>query len=311
MNLSIILISNILPLYALIGLGYIAGRWLQVHLQSLARILLFIISPIVIFGAMVQMDFNPAYVLLPFYMLCASLLISSIFYRRGIIAWGSNVANLIGLGSLSGNTGYFGLPLVLAVYGTEWAVIYLFINVSITISENTLGYFLVARGRHTLQESLTKVLRLPGLHALWIGLLVNTTGWQMPELLNRYWAYATGTWVFLGMMVIGVALAGTPRLIVDFRLMRWLFSAKFIIWPLAGLALIGLDQFVLHFFTAEIHGLILVFTTVPLMGNLVAYAAQMNLYPERAATAVLLSTVFALVYMPCVFYAVRFFGLIP
>ncbi len=305
------LITNIIPLYILIGLGYIGGRWLDINVQSVARIAIFIAAPIVTFGAMAKLKFDPSYALLPFVILGASVSITLITYNFARMRWRNNTANLIGLGSVAGNTGYFGLPLAMALYGTEWAGVYLLMNVATQISEVTLGYFLAARGHHSVRESLIKVLRLPAVHALYCGLLINFSGITLPDIFYRYWTYATGTWVFTGMMVIGVALGKIPKLEFDFRLMRWLFAAKFILWPLAGIAFILIDRHLLGLLPETAHGLIMIFTSVPLMANLVAYAAQMNLHTERAASTVLVSTFFAIAYMPALLFWARYYGLIP
>ncbi len=58
MSVIEILIVNIIPLYCLIGLGYIAGRWLDVNIHSIAQTLIFLIAPIVTFGAMTRLKFE-------------------------------------------------------------------------------------------------------------------------------------------------------------------------------------------------------------------------------------------------------------
>lgn len=306
-----ILVANIIPLYVLIALGYIAGRWLDVNLHSLARVAIFIIAPIVTFGAVAQLDFKASFVLLPVIALTISCFVTFIMYTLACRAWKNNTANLIGLGSVSGNTGYFGLPVVLALYGAEWAGVYLLMNMGTQIAESTFGYFLGARGHHSITDSVKKVLKLPALHAIYLGLIVNFSGLDLPDIVSRYWTYATGAWVFIGMMLIGVALSKMPRLEISFRLIRWLFIAKFILWPALGISVILLDQAIFHLFPVTVYGLILVFTSVPLMSNLVAFAAQLDLHPEKAATAVLSGTVFAIVYMPVLFWLAQHYGLIP
>jgi len=306
-----ILIINIIPLYILIALGYIAGRKLDVNLTSLARIVIFILSPVVTFGAVAQLSLDVNYLALPFMVLGLSALITAIMYKSARARWHDHTASLIGVGSCAGNTGYFGVPLILSLYGTEWLGVYLLMNVGVQIAESSFGYFLAARGHHTIKESVMKVLKLPALHALYLGLLVNVSGIKIPELFDRYWHYATGAWIFIGMMIIGIALSKLPKLELSLRLTGWLFFAKFILWPLGGAAIILADQLVFQMFTAPLHGMILIFTTVPLMSNLVAFAAQLNLHPEKAASCVLVSTIFALIFMPAAFIVAGFWGLIP
>jgi predicted permease len=304
------LATNIVPLYGLIALGFLAGRRLDVGTQAIANLLIFIIAPIVTFGGMARLKFESGYAFLPLFVLCISFCTTMVFYHAARILRRDNTANLIALGSVSGNTGYFGLPLVIALYGKDVIGVYLLMNVATSIMEVTIGYYLGARGVHTVRESLRRVIRLPTLHALWIGLLVNFSHVQLPDLFFTYWTHATGAYVFFGMMIIGIALSKMKKLEFDLRLLGWLFGAKFLMWPLLGFAVVLIDLHALHLFSPVVHGLMLIFCSVPLMANLVAYAAQLNLHPEKAASSVLLSTLFAIVYMPLVFMAARHFGLI-
>lgn len=311
MNVAAVLIENIIPLYILVGLGYIAGRWMDVNLQSLARVCIFIVAPVVIFGGMVRMNFDPRYILLPVLMAGISAGIGLSVYALAHRRWKNNTANLIGLGSISGNTGYFGFPLVLALFGPDWGAVYLFMNMATSVTENTIGYYMAVRGHHTIKDSLRKVVKLPGIHALYLGLICNFLHVPMPELFFKYWTYATGTWVIIGMMLIGVALGKLQKLEFDWRMIGWLFTSKFILWPAVGLAVILADAAVFHLFPHEIYGLILIFTSVPLMSNLVAYAAHMNLHPEKAATAVVLSTLLAIITLPLIFILAGMAGFLP
>ncbi len=312
MSILSILVINILPLYVLIGLGYVAGRWLDVNLHSMARIVIFILSPIVMFGAVAQLKFTPEYAALPFIGGGISAIASISMYHLAKRAWGNNTANLIGIGSVSGNTTYFGLPLVLALHDQAWVGVYLLLNFGIGVSESTIGYFLGARGHHSLKDSLKKVAQLPVLHAVWIGLLFNFSGLGLPAIAVRYWNDSIGAIIFIGMMMIGVGLSKIKTLELDTRLLRWLYGAKFIVWPVLGIMVILTDRAFTHLLSPTVQSLTLLLVSAPPASNLVAYAAQLNLHAEKAAMAVLLGTLFAIVYMPALFTLTRLlFGLSP
>ena len=108
------------------------------------------------------------------------------------------------------------------------------------------------------------------------------------------------------MMIIGVALSKQSKLEIDWKLIASMFIPKFILWPMFGFGLILLDLSVLNMFSKEVHLMLAVIASVPLAGNLVAYAATLNLHPERTAGAVLLSTVFALFTVPAAVLLVQF-----
>lgn len=298
MDIFTLLAANIFPLYILISFGYIAGRWLDVNLHSMAIIAIYILAPLVNLGAMVQLKFDSSVLLLPLIMFVLSGIIGTAMYKTAPFAWKDTSVNLIALGSVSGNTGYFGMPVVLALFDVKYAAIYMIMNAGLSISELTTGYYLGARGHGTVKEALIKVVKLPVIHAIWIGLALNGLNVELSPVMERYWNYATGAWVFVGMMLIGVALGKQTKLEFDFKLMRWLFAARFLLWPLAGAAIIVIDSQFFQMFDFTIYRMIAIFSAVPLAGNLVAYASNLNIHPERAACAVLISTFLALFTVP-------------
>jgi malate permease and related proteins len=289
---------NIVPLYIIIALGYIGGRWMDVNLPSMATVAIYLIAPMVNLGAMMQLKFDPEYAALPVFVVLASSIIGLLTYHFATRRWTDSSANLISMSSVTGNTGYFGLPIVLALFGPEWTGVYLFMNVALIISELGLGYYFGARGHADVKGALKKVIKLPVIHAVWIGLLLNMADVEPGTLFLRYWNYAIGAWVIIGMMLIGIALGKQPKIVLDARLIKWLFTAKFVLWPLAAAMFIALDVMVFKAFDPLIYQMVTVFCTVPLAGNLVAYATNLNIFPERAAGAVLLSTLLALATIP-------------
>lgn len=293
-----LIVINIIPLYILIALGFISGRWLEVNLPSMATIAIYILAPAVNFGAMAQLKFYPEHIFLPFLFFGISAFIGFISYQTAKKVWKDSSANLIGMGSVSGNTMYFGLPIILALLGPEWVGVYALINLGLSISEISLGYFIGARGEATVKGAIIKVLKLPTIHAIYLGLLYNYFNLPLPVTFLTYWNYCIGAWIIIGMMIIGVALSKQQRLELDIKLLVSMFIPKFILWPMFGFVIVLLDRHFFHLYSLQTHLMLVIFTAVPLAGNLAAYAATLKLHPERAATAVLISTLLGIFTVP-------------
>ena len=298
LDLTLLIIANIIPLYILVALGFVAGKFLDVNLHSMAIIAIYILTPIVNFGALAQMEFTPDYVALPLVMFCVSATVGVVSYTSAQLMWRSNTANLVGMASVAGNTMYFGLPVILALLGPEWVGVYALMNLGFFLNEVGLGYFFGARGNATFKGAALKVIKMPVIPAIILGLLYNLSGFELPDAAVNYWNYAIGAWVFIGMMIIGVALSKQKRLDLNWALMANSFTIRFIIWPALGLSLVLLDLYILQIFPAEVHQMVMIVTAVPLAANLVAYAATLDLHPERAAACVLVSTVLAFFTVP-------------
>lgn len=284
---------QVFPLYILIALGYIGGRHLELNLKSIARINLFILLPFVTFGAILNINFNPSFILLPLILYGISTAIAFGCFHTMRFFQKGNMANLIGMGNANGNAIYFGLPVVLYIFGPEGLGLYLFMNMGAQINNITLGYYFGARNENSIAGSLKKVMEFPAVHATWLGIVFNVFGYKLDGVAFEYWEYASGAIVILGMMMIGIALGKISSLQLDWKLILTFCFTKFVVWPGIIAGFIFIDSHYLGLFDAEIYKLMILLSVMPLMGNIVAYSAEYNLYPEKAATAVLVTTILA------------------
>jgi hypothetical protein len=300
--MTALLLGQLIPLLLLIGVGYVAGRWLRVQAHSLAMLAIYFLAPVVHFGGVARLNFQSAYLLLPplLFGIAASLAVLSYWL---VARWYSdNTRNLVALSASTGNTGYFGTPLVLALFGPTAVGLYFLMNFAVALCETTVGYYFGARGRHGVRDSLLKVLKLPANYAVLLGLLWNALGWSLPQVFLTWWDRLTGAWIVVGMMLIGVALSQAGGWRANARLTGLLFSIKFVLWPACTFGFALLDRAVLGLFDPMVHALLLIIGVVPLAGNTVAFATQLHLRPGEMAAAVLESTVFAVFYIPLVFW---------
>ena len=306
MDIFLLLIANLFPLYILIAAGYIAGRYMEVNLESMAKMLIYFLMPFVIFGAMTKIELKGEYLVLPFIMASlAALMALSSYYVSGKL-FSPQRASMIAMSSASGNTGYFGIPVLLALMEPAALGIYLLMNVGLQVMEASLVYYLGARGNYTVMDSVKRVARLPALYALAAGIVLNLVGFDPGQVFYTYWDHTTGAWVLLGMMMIGIALGKSAPLVFNHKMNTYLSVVKFVIWPVLAMGVIVLDRTVFHLFGSDVHTMILIMGIVPLPGNVVAYAAELKIHPEEAAMAVLVSTLIALLYIPAVFFIVPF-----
>jgi len=45
--------------------------------------------------------------------------------------------------------------------------------------ENTLGFYITARGHHTIKEAAIKVAKLPAVYAFVLAVILNLSGWHL------------------------------------------------------------------------------------------------------------------------------------
>ena len=86
MDIFFHLFQNLIPLYVLIALGWISGRYFDVDRQSLGALGIFIIQPIVSFGFVAKLEFHPSFIAIPVivYVLFCGLLWGTYYLSKKI-----------------------------------------------------------------------------------------------------------------------------------------------------------------------------------------------------------------------------------
>lgn len=300
MDIFFLLVTTAIPLLFLIALGFFAGRKMHMDTMTLANLVIYILAPVINFGAMTKLEFDTTYLLLPVILYVIAASISIISYKIARATMQDNRANIVGIAAGSGNTGFFGLPIVLVLFGTDVLGIYLLMNLAIGLCEATVGYYLAMHGQSSARESIRKVLKLPHLYAVAAGLAVNYAGITMPEAFYTYWDKFVGSWILIGMMMMGVTLAKIQTFTVNWPLTKMLLSARFVFWPIMTFLFVLLDRHVLNLFNNEVHAMLLIIASVPLAVSTVSFSIKLDLKAGDAAIAVLISTLIAIFYLPLV-----------
>lgn len=298
MAIFLLLATKLLPLYALVAMGFFAGRKLKVERESIARIVFYLLVPVIIFAGVVKVELSAATLALPVITYAIAAFMNVLFLRLSRFAYKDATANILACTAGTGNTGYFGLPVAMALFDEQTVAIYIMLMLGTTLAESSIGYFLAARGHATWQTALQKTLRLPTLYAAALGLLVQVAHIPLPEIFWDFVDSMRGTYVVLGMMIVGLGIAGMRRLSLDLRFIGLAYSAKFLVWPVIALGLAAADSAWLGIYSVEIHHALFLLAIVPMAANTVVIATLLNTAPEKVASAVLISTLIAVVYVP-------------
>ena len=298
MDVFLSLFTNIIPLYVLIALGFVAGRVFHIGLKTLASLALNIFVPVAVFGFIVKTDFNPQYALLPLIAWLIPTLVATLFLQIGKRAYPDSRANLLGISAAMGNTGFFGIPIILVLFPPEIAGIYAFMNIGIDIFMSTVMHYIASRGVFSVKESLLRLVRFPVLHAVLLGLIVNAAGFEFSTAMLRYHDYFVGAMVVSGMMLLGVSLSEVKKFVFAPRFIGLSYLGKFVLWPVIMLSIIMLDKTVFNLFDPVLHKAMFVFSVMPIGNTVVAFAGELDLNPGKASMTVLISTLLCLFTIP-------------
>lgn len=300
MELFLDFVSKLIPIYLLIGAGFIIGKKLPVKRDSISSLLIYLIAPVVIFNSVYTTKLTSQTILLPiiFYVLCSGIALLAYFANKGVKPETSR--GLLAFAGGSGNTGYFGIPVALALFGEEAVGLVVLCVFGFLVFETTVGFLLFAKGKYSLNESIKKLLRLPVLYAFLAGVLVQLTGFNLGSVYENFVPNFRGAYVVLGSLLIGIALSELTKAHAGVNTLLRSFVPKFVVWPALVSALIIIDKNYTHFFVGrnDIYQVMFLMSIVPIAANTVAYATFLKAEPERAAFIVFTSTIFAIAYIP-------------
>ena len=299
MNLFLILLGKITPLYLNIGIGYIAARYFKLSRDKIASLLIYILGPVVVFFATLSIDINLQLVFLPVFIFVFGSTLAFFTLYKFKNKWNDASVNTLAFTCGTGNTGYFGIPLAMILLSPEVANIYIFATMASLLYENTTGFYVTAKGNFTAKQSLMKVLRLPLLYAFILGVTLNLYGVRTPEMIIPYFEGLKWMYGILGMMMLGMGMKGfNVKEDVDKEYLKIAYFTKFIFWPSFVLTMIFVDKTYLNLLNQDIYNVLFLMSIVPLAGNTVTLAVLLKAKPEKTSFAVLLSTLISVAYIP-------------
>ncbi len=315
------LFIKLLPLYFIIFLGYIAGKNLAVTRESVAPLLIYIVVPIVNFKGVFEMEINSLTLTYPLYLFFvgASLAIVFYFFGRKIFKE-KEQASLLALTTSLANTGYFGIPLLLLLFGDEILGATVLIIFGLIMHEYTVGFYLAAQGKYSPKDALMKTFKLPIIYSVSAALIANYfynySYLSMPDcLLKKFFSVLieslltmmdqfVGALTFLGMLMIGLGLAKIQKLKFNWKFISLSLFSKFLIYPLIFFIFQYInDRF--HIYNEEFMTIIFFLSFVPIGANCITVATQLKLDTDDASLVVILSTLLSLLVIPMV--AIWFF----
>lgn len=298
MDIVSLIVSKILPLYALIGLGYFAGKKLEVDAQGIARFLIYIIAPFVILEACLKIELRLDIIYLPFlYFLAALIMIGFSLFIGRLFLTGAKV-NLYAVSCFWKNSGYFGIPVALTLFPADIAALYIVMTFGSVFVEFTMGFYLLARGQYSARDSFIKLIRLPLLYAAALGLTLNALEFQAPQALSDMFISMKGAFIIFGMAVIGINLGRMERFTIDMKLTAPILGTHCFLWPALMAGLLYLDSILTMAIPALYYPIFMLVSVLPIGANVALYASELNVEPAKASTIVFISTLSGVITVP-------------
>jgi malate permease and related proteins len=294
------LLIKLIPLYLLVVVGYLLGRYTGLRKELVSFLVIYVLAPVIVFNGVSAAPIAVNSFSLPLLFFCVCCVLCLLFFYIGSFFWTDKTKNILGFTAGDANVGLFGLPIAIALFDKPTVNLVVLAIVGFMLYENTLGFYIVAKGNYSVRASFMRIITLPALYAFLIGVAVHFIPVQYGSVYHAAASVLSTAFTVCGMMLIGFGLASMKQWTVDGLFVGLAFLAKFVVWPLVMILIIVADANVLHVYSTSTYKAFVLISVLPLAANTVAFATQLRAHPEKASLTVFLSTLFALFFIPVV-----------
>jgi malonate transporter len=298
-----------LPFFALIGLGYGAGRSGFFTSEATAYLTKF-----VFYFALSAMLFR----------FSANLSLGEIFDWPFVLAylWGTMFVYLIATGvallrkrgieeaaieaqcAVIGNVGFLGIPMLVLLLG-EQAIgpVMLVLAVDLIVFGSLIVILITGSRDGRMSPGVLRtvgigLLKNPMIVSITLGIMVSSIGLPIPKPANEFLSLLGAAATPCALFAIGASLAtkSAERVVVA----GWLSFAKLVLHP-AAVAFAALVMFPVDAYAA---GVMIACAALPVAGNVYILAQHYGVAPSRVSASILISTALSVITISAVIAAV-------
>ncbi len=285
------ILNTVLPVFLIILVGYIIGKYKKVNVQPMVDLIVYIAGPCLIFASVSRSDIS----LSDFFTMALGgisvILILAFLVFVILKLTGSKRIGLY-LPMTIGNTGYLGYPVALFAFGVAGlsrAVVYDMMN---SLFLYSIGIYIVHH-----KNEFREIFKIPLIYAVVIGLLFNIFKIGVPEMIFR-------PIEMIGLMTIPLAL-----LILGYKLtMIKVSSAKIAIFAslfrILGGFLVALFMVKVFSLTGLVRDVLLIQAAMPSAVMSMILCQKYNRDADLVASIIFVSTLMSIVSIPLILWFV-------
>ena len=208
-----IFISDLLPVFAIAGAGFLAARLLGVQVQTLSRITFYVLAPALVFNLLMgtTLDASQSGRMVLFYVLVAASAFA--MARLAAIPLKLDRPSLSAylLVVVSSNSGNYGLPVALLAFGQEGLAFASVYFLASSVFSYTGGILLAASGRRSLRDAVMGVTRVPAVYGAAAAGIILAFGLTVPAAVMRPISMLSDAALPMMILVLGMQLERATR----------------------------------------------------------------------------------------------------
>jgi predicted permease len=288
------LYKELLPVMAFIPAGYFVAKKFNFNSGYISKPLINVLLPLLVFTNMLDAEASKL-VVLP--ILTFALALGMNYVAKAVQKkWASETDPLLLRSSFSFfNIAFFGIPTVTALFGEEKVSVLICIYLGSALYGDTIGYYQVAKTKHSSGKALKEVFKIPFLYVFVAGIICKIAGLETPEFIKPVLGVVSFAVSAAGMMIVGFQLAD-----VDFKHIKFLYFFKLLsIRTVAAAVILTAIALIASIFAKQLEeedykmlGLVPLF---PIAANVTVFAAFLKADEEQSSILVFLSMMLSVV----------------
>jgi len=290
--------TTIIAIFSMVFLGYILKRIDLLHendVDTLNKIVLNVALPSLIFITIYNTDFSilQSIATLPLVGVIVGSLCGIFLYLVLTLKKFPDAKKWALVLPVSiGNTGFFGFPVTLGVFGMEGLIRAIFYDIATLIMFLSLSTILIFKFGGEIKNSLKSLIKFPSLWAVILGILFSFLNISIGEILDISINYLAAATVPLIMMSLGLTLKfeGIKR---ELKLTTMVVFIKLIISPILAIFVLGF----LGFSSLE-YSVGIIEASMPCSMIMLVLAIEHDFDYNLTANCIVISTLFSLITIP-------------
>ncbi|PSL40738.1 hypothetical protein B0H99_104200 [Planomicrobium soli] len=290
------ILNVVLPVFLLMGVGFIIGKYMKIDSKSLSDLSIYVFSPALFFysvstSEMDMRDFGQV-ILFAFSLF---LLFAVLIYVIGkIFKWETAYQNTLMLASGFPNAGNYGLPIILFAFGEEGVAIGIIYLAMQSFLMNSAGVFYASNHAQVPKKDIVlTVIRMPGVIAILLAFALKVTGITVPQAIENATGLLGQASIPLMLTLLGVTLASIQiKNVLAFIGTATVF--KLVAMPVLAFLLLGwiyppgsLEAKVL-----------LIGAATPTAATTTLLAIKFGMNPDMVSSAMFISTIASIITIP-------------
>jgi predicted permease len=204
-----ILLSDILPIFAIAGAGFLLARCALIDVKTVARVVFYALLPCLVFEMLVSSTATGPNV---GRMMAMAVLVMLTMGAIGYVA--AKALRLDGptlrgflMVTMFSNSGNYGLPVVRFAFGQAALTYATIFFIAGSVTTYVAGAFFASGHRRNLAGVLDKIWRMPSLYGVSLALLVLAIGRPVPEAIMRPVGMLSASALPVMILVLGMQLS--------------------------------------------------------------------------------------------------------